>query len=121
MSLNKLPLLALAASLCLTAPHLLEADEPAARTLVHAGVLIDGVSDSARREVTVVVEGDRIVDVTDAAAMDDLARLVTRELAPTRKVAPPRLTALVSYPRRTVAAPSPRPVSIVMAMPTLLT
>jgi imidazolonepropionase-like amidohydrolase len=33
------------------------------RLLVHAGALIDGVSASPRREVTVVVEGDRIVDV----------------------------------------------------------
>jgi len=63
MSRQNLPLLALAASLCLAGSAPLEADEPATRTLVHAGVLIDGVSDSPRREVTVVVEGDRIVDV----------------------------------------------------------
>ena len=35
-----------------------------ARTLVHCGTLIDGVADAPRREVTVVVEGDRITDVS---------------------------------------------------------
>jgi imidazolonepropionase-like amidohydrolase len=35
--------------------------EPPARTLIHAGRLIDGVSETARAEVTVVVEGERIV------------------------------------------------------------
>jgi imidazolonepropionase-like amidohydrolase len=34
-----------------------------ARTLVHAGTLIDGVSAKPRTEVTLVVDGDRIVDV----------------------------------------------------------
>jgi imidazolonepropionase-like amidohydrolase len=34
-----------------------------ARTLIHAGALIDGRSDTARREVTIVVEGERIADV----------------------------------------------------------
>jgi imidazolonepropionase-like amidohydrolase len=37
----------------------------AARTLIHAGRLIDGRSDAPRSEVTVVVEADRIVDVRD--------------------------------------------------------
>jgi imidazolonepropionase-like amidohydrolase len=36
-----------------------------ARTLVHAGRLIDGRGDTARTNVTVVVEGDRIVSVSD--------------------------------------------------------
>jgi imidazolonepropionase-like amidohydrolase len=63
MSRQNLPLLVLAASLCLTAPGPLAAEEGVALTLVHAGTLIDGVSDSARREMTVVVEGDRIADV----------------------------------------------------------
>ena len=35
----------------------------AAKTLVYCGTLIDGVSDAPRREVSVVVDGDRIVDV----------------------------------------------------------
>ena len=35
----------------------------AGRTLVHAGQLIDGVAEKARREVTVVVAGERIVEV----------------------------------------------------------
>ncbi len=34
-----------------------------ARTLVHAGALIDGVSPTARGEVTLIVEGDRITGV----------------------------------------------------------
>lgn len=34
-----------------------------ARTVVHCGTLIDGVGEAPRREVSVVVEGDRIVDV----------------------------------------------------------
>ena len=33
------------------------------RTIVHAGRLIDGVGDEPRKEVTVVIEGDRIVEV----------------------------------------------------------
>ncbi len=35
-----------------------------ARTVVLCGTLIDGVSEAPRREVSVVVDGDRIVDVT---------------------------------------------------------
>ncbi len=34
-----------------------------ARTLVHAGVLIDGASDQPRKEVTIVIDEGRIVDV----------------------------------------------------------
>ena len=34
-----------------------------ARVLVQAGTLIDGRSDSPRREVTIVVEGERILEV----------------------------------------------------------
>ncbi len=33
------------------------------RTIVHAGRLIDGVGDEPRKEVTIVIEGDRIVEV----------------------------------------------------------
>jgi imidazolonepropionase-like amidohydrolase len=36
-----------------------------AKTLIHAGRLIDGTSDTARTSVTVVVEGDRIAAVID--------------------------------------------------------
>jgi imidazolonepropionase-like amidohydrolase len=35
-----------------------------ARTLVHAGSLIDGISERSRSEVTVVVDGDRITEVS---------------------------------------------------------
>jgi hypothetical protein len=33
------------------------------RLLVHAGTLIDGRAEAPRREVTIVVEGERIADV----------------------------------------------------------
>jgi imidazolonepropionase-like amidohydrolase len=36
-----------------------------ARTLIHAGTVIDGVSDTPRKNVTLVVEKDRIVDLAD--------------------------------------------------------
>lgn len=36
-----------------------------AKTLIHAGALIDGRNDSVRKAVTVVVEGDRIAAVAD--------------------------------------------------------
>jgi len=36
-----------------------------AKTIVHAGALIDGLNDKPRQQVTIVVEGDRIVDVRD--------------------------------------------------------
>ena len=39
------------------------AAEPAGRLLVHAGRLVDGVSDAPREKVTVVVAGERIVEV----------------------------------------------------------
>ena len=34
-----------------------------ARTIIHAGRLIDGRSDSVETEMTIVVDGDRIVEV----------------------------------------------------------
>jgi len=39
-----------------------------ARTLVHAGSLIDGRADTARKNVTITVDGDRIAAVTDGFA-----------------------------------------------------
>jgi imidazolonepropionase-like amidohydrolase len=36
-----------------------------ALTLIHAGTLIDGISDSPRHQVTIAVDGDRIAGVTD--------------------------------------------------------
>jgi imidazolonepropionase-like amidohydrolase len=42
-----------------------------ARTLVHAGRLIDGQTDSVRKEMTVVLEGDRIVDVVSGYTEPD--------------------------------------------------
>ncbi len=40
----------------------------AAKTLIHAGRLIDGRADSARTSVTVTVDGDRIVSIADGYA-----------------------------------------------------
>ena len=34
-----------------------------ARTLIHCGTLIDGMDDAPRKEITVVVDGERIVAV----------------------------------------------------------
>ncbi|MFK8014163.1 MAG: amidohydrolase family protein [Gammaproteobacteria bacterium] len=36
-----------------------------ARTVIHAGTLIDGAADTARSDVTIVVDGSQIVSVTD--------------------------------------------------------
>ncbi len=45
-----------------------------AKTLIHAGSLIDGHSDTARKTVTIIVDGERIADIADgyaAAAVGD--------------------------------------------------
>jgi imidazolonepropionase-like amidohydrolase len=62
---RKLVVSLLAVPVCLLASAPADAAEAASptRTLVHAGTLVDGVSDSVRRDVTVVVEGGRIADV----------------------------------------------------------
>jgi imidazolonepropionase-like amidohydrolase len=60
---SRLLCLALAASTAALAAGLAAA-APAPRTLIHAGTLIDGLSETPRREVTVVVEGGRIAAVT---------------------------------------------------------
>jgi imidazolonepropionase-like amidohydrolase len=65
-ALHTASLLPLAAALALAAPRpLLAQSAPAAppRVLVQAGSLIDGRSDTPRREVTIVVEGERIVEI----------------------------------------------------------
>ena len=61
----KMPLPALAAALLAlpASPCALHA-----ATLVHCGALIDGLSDSPRKEVTVVVDGERIVRVEQGYA-----------------------------------------------------
>lgn len=65
---------------------LLLATPAAADTLVHAGRLIDGVSDQARTEVTVVIDGDRITAVEDGylqpAADDTVIELKDSTLLP---------------------------------------
>ena len=39
-----------------------------AGTLIHAGRLIDGVSDATRTKVTIMIEGDRISEILDGYA-----------------------------------------------------
>jgi imidazolonepropionase-like amidohydrolase len=77
-SLPRLPLLA-AALLC-TGTLL------SAKTLIHAGQLIDGRADTARRNVTVTVDGDRITGIADgftaAAAGDTVVDLRSATLMP---------------------------------------
>jgi imidazolonepropionase-like amidohydrolase len=65
-ALHTASLLPLAAALALAAPRPLlaqSAPAPPPRVLVQAGSLIDGRSDTPRREVTIVVEGERIVEI----------------------------------------------------------
>jgi imidazolonepropionase-like amidohydrolase len=56
---RSLLLLGAAACLAATAP---------ARTLIHAGTLIDGRTDTVRKAVTIMVDGDRIADIADGYA-----------------------------------------------------
>ena len=51
----------------LIAAVLAAATGPSARalTLIHAGTLIDGVSDASRHQMTIAVDGERIASVTD--------------------------------------------------------
>ena len=64
-ALHAASLLPIAAVLSLAAarPALAQAPAAPARVLVQAGSLIDGRSDTPRREVTIVVEGERIVEI----------------------------------------------------------
>jgi imidazolonepropionase-like amidohydrolase len=55
--------LALLLAAAVPRPARAQAPAPATRVLVQAGALIDGRSDTPRREVTIVVEGDRIGEV----------------------------------------------------------
>jgi imidazolonepropionase-like amidohydrolase len=45
------------------------ASSNAAVTMIRAGVLIDGISSSPRRNVTITIRGNRITDVTDGGAV----------------------------------------------------
>lgn len=57
-----------------------------ARTLVYAGTLIDGIADAPKKEMTVVIDGDRIVAVqagyTAAAAGDKVIDLKAATVMP---------------------------------------
>ena len=65
-----------------------------ARTLVHAGALIDGVSDDVRSEVTVVIEDGRFVEVRDgyleAGPEDEVLDLKGHTVLPGLMDMPPR-------------------------------
>ncbi len=56
------------------------------RTIVHAGYLIDGVGDEARKKVTIVIEGDRIAEVASGylpiGEGDELIDLKNRTVMP---------------------------------------
>ncbi|MBA3848397.1 MAG: amidohydrolase [Opitutus sp.] len=78
LSLPRLPLFA-AVVLCAGTPL-------TARTLLHAGRLIDGRGDTARAHVTVIVDGDRITGIADGftapAAGDTVVDLQSATLMP---------------------------------------
>ena len=57
----RIPAALLSAALVALAP----AAPVSALTLIHAGTLIDGVSDTQRHQVTIAVDGERIASVTD--------------------------------------------------------
>jgi imidazolonepropionase-like amidohydrolase len=61
-------LLSLLVVLALVSPTLCQTAPPAAVTVIRAGVLIDGKSDQPRRDQVIVVRGNRIESVSDAAA-----------------------------------------------------
>ena len=70
----------------LAACALMSAAAADAATLIHAGRLIDGVSDAARERVTIVVDGGRIVAVEpgfrDGSAGDDVVDLSAATVMP---------------------------------------
>jgi imidazolonepropionase-like amidohydrolase len=69
-SMRKLLLCAgffLAAFVLAAMPHSARAQAPAALTVIRAGVLIDGVSDSPHRNQLIFVRGERIEKVADAS------------------------------------------------------
>jgi len=65
---------------------LIPAGAAGAATLIHAGRLIDGISDTPRERVTVVVDGDRIRSIdagfTDAGAGDQVVDLSAATVLP---------------------------------------
>ena len=75
-----------ARALSLTAAALCLATALTAKTLIHAGTLIDGVSDAPRKAVTVVVDGERITDIVDGyrapAAGDTVVDLTAATVLP---------------------------------------
>jgi hypothetical protein len=58
-------LVTLLSFLCLISASWTQNNSSAPVTVIRAGVLIDGVSGSARRDVIVTIRGNMITDVTD--------------------------------------------------------
>ncbi len=65
---------------------LLLASSSSARTLIHAGTMIDGVNDKPMTEMTIVIEDDRIVDIqkgyTVPSSGDDVIDLKSHTVMP---------------------------------------
>ncbi|MCH7664462.1 MAG: amidohydrolase family protein [Acidobacteria bacterium] len=120
-------LLALPAVITLLSP--IAAVPLPAATLIHAGSLIDGISDQVRNQVTIVIDGDRIaeirqgfsapgdddtvIDLKDAVVMPGLMDMhvhLTGELSPNRYLERVQLNTAtfavrsVEYARRTLMA-----------------
>jgi imidazolonepropionase-like amidohydrolase len=74
-------LLSLIVAFTLVVPVLSQVTPPQAVTVIRAGVLIDGKSDQPRRDQVIVIRGDRIESVSDAAAARIPAGATTIDLS----------------------------------------
>ena len=74
-------LLSLTVVLTLVVPVLSQATPPQAVTVIRAGVLIDGKSDQPRRDQVIVIRGNRIESVSDAATAKIPAGATTIDLS----------------------------------------
>ena len=74
-------LLGLVAALMLVVPAFSQATPPQAVTVIRAGVLIDGKSDQPRRDQIIVIRGNHIESVSDAATAKIPAGATTIDLS----------------------------------------
>jgi imidazolonepropionase-like amidohydrolase len=74
-------LLSLIVAFTLVVPVLSQATPPQAVTVIRAGVLIDGKSDQPRRDQVIVIRGNRIESVSDAATAKIPAGATTIDLS----------------------------------------
>ena len=74
-------LLGLVAALMLVVPAFSQATPPQAVTVIRAGVLIDGKSDQPRRDQIIVIRGNHIESVSDAATARIPAGATTIDLS----------------------------------------